>query len=56
MILYWDQAEKRSLWPTFEGRDSAVILKDMYAGRRRRILWISSFPSYRSHGSSKTFS
>jgi asparagine synthase (glutamine-hydrolysing) len=28
---YWDEIEKSSLWPGFEGRDSVSILRNMYA-------------------------
>jgi asparagine synthase (glutamine-hydrolysing) len=31
MTLHWDQSEKPSLWPNFEGSDSNSILRNMYA-------------------------
>jgi asparagine synthase (glutamine-hydrolysing) len=34
MFLNWDQIDKRSLWPTYQGRDSTVILKGMYEQAR----------------------
>ena len=34
MALNWDQAGKRLLWPSYEGRDSAAILRNMYAEGR----------------------
>ena len=30
VALNWDQVDKRLLWPSYQGRDSALILKGMY--------------------------
>jgi asparagine synthase (glutamine-hydrolysing) len=34
MFLNWDQIDKRSLWPTYQNRDSTVILQGMYEQAR----------------------
>ncbi len=34
LFLNWNQIDKRSLWPTYQGRDSTVLLQGMYAQAR----------------------
>ena len=36
MTWYWTQQEKASLWPAFDGRDSAFVLRAMYAQAKSR--------------------
>ena len=34
LFLNWNQSDKRSLWPTYQGRDSTVVLQGMYEQAR----------------------